>query len=275
MNQKIQKYHDKVNIFRCPICHGPFSASGNTLTCSLRHSFDIARKGYVNFLSGPRNLDGYSQDSFVSRNTVMENGMYEHILEKINELIVEFQPESIIDIGTGNGYFLNNLITDGKTTAAGLDFSKDAVNIAARGINDRVYMVADINDIPVKDGSFDMILNLYTPSNYPEFRRILKSDGIIIKAVPTEEHMKELRSLIRGSLKNGEYSNVNVIKLFEENTSLIMTDTVSKTFETDAETAGHIIKMSPMMFNRNGSEINLNELTSITVSAEILVGRIK
>ena len=60
------------------------------------------------------------------------------------------------------------------------DLSKDAINVAARGMNNICFFVSDIQSIPLKDNSIDCMLNIYTPANYPEFKRVLKKDGYFI-----------------------------------------------------------------------------------------------
>lgn len=44
--------------------------------------------------------------------------------------------------------------------------------------------MADLNNIPLKDESIDIILNILSPSNESEMSRLLKKDGIIIKVTP-------------------------------------------------------------------------------------------
>jgi hypothetical protein len=41
-------------LLRCPICRLDLAAKAGALACRNRHSFDLAREGYVNLLSGKR-----------------------------------------------------------------------------------------------------------------------------------------------------------------------------------------------------------------------------
>ena len=36
----------------CPVCHGQLTAIDRALHCPAGHSFDLARQGYVNLISG-------------------------------------------------------------------------------------------------------------------------------------------------------------------------------------------------------------------------------
>ncbi len=50
------------------------------------------------------------------------------------------------------------------------DIASDAVKVAARSDAPVKWMVADITNIPVKDGAADVVLDVFTPANYGEFR---------------------------------------------------------------------------------------------------------
>jgi 23S rRNA (guanine745-N1)-methyltransferase len=41
-------------LLRCPICRLDLAAAAGALACRNRHSFDIAREGYVNLLARGR-----------------------------------------------------------------------------------------------------------------------------------------------------------------------------------------------------------------------------
>ena len=43
-----------VPLLRCPLCGGAFSRQAGSLVCPNRHTYDIARQGYVNFVPGKR-----------------------------------------------------------------------------------------------------------------------------------------------------------------------------------------------------------------------------
>ena len=47
--------------------------------------------------------------------------------------------------------------------------------------------------MPFKNESADCIINIFAPSAYEDFYRVLKSDGILIKAVPLENHLWDLK----------------------------------------------------------------------------------
>jgi SAM-dependent methyltransferase len=48
--------------------------------------------------------------------------------------------------------------------------------------------------LPLRDASADVVLDVFAPRNPPEFARILRPGGVIVVAVPTAEHLHELRA---------------------------------------------------------------------------------
>ena len=50
-----QKFIDNSSLFKCPICGKNMGVSENkSMVCLDNHSFDLAKKGYVNLLAGSR-----------------------------------------------------------------------------------------------------------------------------------------------------------------------------------------------------------------------------
>ena len=63
------------------------------------------------------------------------------------------------------------------------DISKDFVQITAKSepnwaVN---WFVGDLARLPIKDASMDVLLDIFSPANYGEFRRVLSKDGVLIK----------------------------------------------------------------------------------------------
>ena len=72
----------------------------------------------------------------------------------------------------------------------GLDNSKDAIELAVKEDKLNPYMVANLANLPFKDGSVSCILNILTPANYEEFFRVLGDDGYLIKIIPNAKLLK-------------------------------------------------------------------------------------
>ena len=53
----------------------------------------------------------------------------------------------------------------------GLDLNRDAVALAARSAEQGAWFVADLKRLPVENAAADVVLNVFSPADYGEFRR--------------------------------------------------------------------------------------------------------
>lgn len=175
-------------------------------------------------------------------------------------------------------------ITDGWTTdpfvlteadgqVLAFDIASDAVKVAARSDAPVKWMVADITNIPVKDGAADVVLDVFTPANYGEFARILAEDGVVIKVVPGANHMAQLRAAAAKQLRSEAYSNEDVLDYFLERFDLLERFTVSRTVPVDRERLADLVNMTPVLFDVDKGLLDLSAVTEITVEGEIVAGR--
>ncbi len=87
--------------------------------------------------------------------------------------------------------------------AVGFDLSKEGVYAATAQPVEAFWCVADLTNLPFEDQTFTTILNIFSPSHYKEFQRVLTDDGEVLKIVPQQDYLKELRKrFIQTSLRN-------------------------------------------------------------------------
>ncbi|MFI7701915.1 putative RNA methyltransferase [Nonomuraea sp. NPDC049480] len=100
----------------------------------------------------------------------------------------------IVDAGAGTGHYLAtvlNAVSDGIGMA--FDVSKHAVRRAARVHPRAGAFVADVwRPLPIKDGVADVVIDVFAPRNGPEFRRILRPDGVVVVVTPARKHLSPL-----------------------------------------------------------------------------------
>ena len=75
-------------LLRCPICRFGLDAQAGALACPNRHSFDLAREGYVNLLPGSRRRPadgGDHRDQLRHRRTFLDAGHFDFITAAIAE----------------------------------------------------------------------------------------------------------------------------------------------------------------------------------------------
>jgi 23S rRNA (guanine745-N1)-methyltransferase len=135
--------------------------------------------------------------------------------------------------------------------------------------------VSDISKLPVSEESLDYVLDIFTSANYQEFQRVLKDGGYLIKVIPGEGHVKELREAAREQLYHKEYKERRGAAVFAEQFELVMQKTVSKTFVVDGKIRDIFIGMTPLLFAVDKSKIDWEQVKTITVEGELLIGRKK
>ena len=277
LKPKLQRFAS-ATAFACPICQENLTLVESSLKCSNRHSFDLAKFGYVNLAPQIKQSANYDKENFQNRQQILEAGFYQAILEGVSDLL-EANPsaKTVLDIGCGEGFYSRKLQeSHSDKTFYAFDISKDSVQIAAKSepnwaVN---WFVGDLARLPIKDASMDILLDIFSPANYGEFSRVLSKDGILIKVIPTENHLKEIRQKVQNQLTNKDYSNQDIKNHFQNNFTILSSKTASLTKPITAEQLQSLLSMTPLLFHIDQSKIDWSQLTEITIEAEILVGKV-
>jgi 23S rRNA (guanine745-N1)-methyltransferase len=101
----------------------------------------------------------------------------------------------IMEAGAGTGYYIASVLDVlPKSLGLAIDLSKYAVRRAAKAHVRLNAAVADIwEGLPLKDHSIDLALNVFAPRPAHELFRTLRRNGKLIIAIPTYQHLAELR----------------------------------------------------------------------------------
>ena len=276
LKPKLQRFAS-ATAFACPICQENLTLVETSLKCDNRHSFDLAKFGYVNLAPQIKQSANYDKENFQNRQQILEAGFYQAILEGISDLLATKPPaKTVLDIGCGEGFYSRKLQeSHSDKTFYAFDISKDSVQIAAKSepnwaVN---WFVGDLARLPIKDASMDILLDIFSPANYGEFRRVLSKDGILIKVIPTENHLKEIRQMVQDQLTKKDYSNQDIKEHFQEHFSIQSSQIASLTKPISAEQRQALLAMTPLLFHVDQTKIDWSQLTEITIEAEILVGK--
>ena len=276
LKPKLQRFAS-ASAFACPICQENLTLVESSLKCENRHSFDLAKFGYVNLAPQIKQSANYDKENFQNRQQILEAGFYQAILETISDILA-MNPSSktVLDIGCGEGFYSRKLQeSHSDKTFYAFDISRDSVQIAAKSETNWAvnWFVGDLARLPIKDASMDMLLDIFSPANYGEFQRVLSKDGILIKVIPTENHLKEIRQIVQDHLTNKDYSNLDIKEHFQEHFSIQASQIASLTKSITAEQRQALLSMTPLLFNIDQTKIDWSKLTEITIEAEILVGK--
>ncbi|NBH09508.1 putative RNA methyltransferase, partial [Amycolatopsis sp. SID8362] len=121
-----------VEALRCSVCGDPIGLADRTLRCGNRHSFDLARQGYVNLLHA-RIPSGTADtaDMVAARADFLASGAYRGLADELARVCAEAD-DLVIDAGAGTGYYLARVLDASGAAGLALDVSAVALRRAAR-----------------------------------------------------------------------------------------------------------------------------------------------
>lgn len=194
-------------MYICPVCKKKLKKLDNVLHCQNGHSFDIARKGYVNLLTtnkrNPKN-SGDNAEMVKSRTNFLNKNYYLPLAERIAQTAkqnLNGKTPMVIDSGCGEGFYTcvyAKALPDAKIF--GIDISKSAVShcmtrVHISGLQNCEFAVASSFELPFIKESADMIISTFAPVSNDEYARVLKKGGKLIVVSPSAKHLFELKSV--------------------------------------------------------------------------------
>lgn len=242
---------DRLGCLSCPVCGASLLRTGDDFTCDKRHRINVNRKGCLNVLSNQ--VDScYDADLFSARRRVFDTGCYDGIVQAIEHLLPD-GVHRILDAGCGDGWYLNALLTRHENwQGAGVDISRDAILQATNLPCTALWCVGDLRRLPFRDGSFTAVLDVLTPANYEEFRRVLKPDGLLIKVYPGSGYLKELRA----ARNMPPYEEGQVDAYLREKAAIVAEKRVTVTHAVSDELWRDFVWMTPLMQDLSAEEKN-------------------
>ncbi|RFB12098.1 methyltransferase domain-containing protein [Bacillus sp. HNG] len=277
----VNKY---VHVFSCPICKSPMEVTHlKSIVCLNNHTFDFAKQGYVNMTTRSSN-SLYDKELFKARQKViMESNLFAPLHKKISEIIIEnidaLKDEiMILDAGCGEGSHFQRILDECENlriTGIGLDISKEGIRIAARNYKESIWLVGDLANSPLANQSCYFILNILSPANYKDFKRILFPNGLVLKVVPRSNYLKELRAALFDHSDRKFYKNDETVSLFNRHFYLLDILKLSYTKEITQTELIHLVQMSPLTWNTSKSDMSriINQgISEVTVDLDILIG---
>ncbi|MBA2872234.1 23S rRNA (guanine745-N1)-methyltransferase [Anoxybacillus calidus] len=273
-----------VAAFRCPICKSSMRVVDfKSLICSKNHTFDFSKQGYVNLMTHPSNSH-YKKELFEARHKIiMESNLYTSMHETITKVIKEYmdvslKPFMVVDLGCGEGSHLQRILDEcmiPAMTVVGLDISKEGIAMAAKRYDNQIWLVGDLAKSPLADQSFHVVLNILSPSNYKEFKRILVEDGLVIKVVPRPNYLKELREVLFDNDEKKVYKNDQIVSLFKKHLHLLDVFHLCYTKNLNKAELTNLVQMTPLAWSADKARIDAfinRDSAEITVDLDILVG---
>ena len=260
----------------CPVCGEQLNLSGKQYLCPNRHSFDVARQGYVNLLTVQQKHSlnpGDTREQVLSRREFLEAGFYAPIAET---LIAEAKAlgitGQILDVGCGEGYYSARLADALEAPLTGLDISKEAVRCAAAKYKGKQWLCATAAHIPVESGSVSLLTSLFALTLPQEFARVLKEAGFYFQVLAAEDHLLGLKGIIYDQLNFKEKNTVPELPGFE----LVKSVAIRFSFTVEGQQIQNLFSMTPHVFRigKEGAErLRNTEILTDTASCVLNIYR--
>ncbi len=241
-----------MEIYKCPVCDGSLCLIGKTYKCSRNHSYDIAKKGYVNLLLANQGNhfieEGDKKESVESRTRFLNSGAYSFLRDELISIIKGVNPKTFCDLACGEGYYTTGIHKEINAESYGVDISKAAINCAsirknAERLDNLYFSIGNLDYLPFMNESFDCMLNCFAPINEKEFFRIAKKGAIYIRVLPGKNHLLEMKEIL--------YENVRLNEPKEEaleGFELIGKKTVSNKAKLTNQQVKDLFEMTPYAF---------------------------
>lgn len=257
-------------VLLCPICGSVLQRQEKSWQCQNRHSFDIARQGYVNLLpvQQKRSLQpGDTREQVLSRREFLDGGFYAPIVKALCEL-AEGCSGPVLDAGCGEGYYSTRLAEALGAELIGLDISKEAVRCAAARYKNALWLCASAAHLPVEDHSIGLLTSLFAITLPEEFHRVLRPGGGFIQVLAAEDHLLGLKSIIYPELLHKEKNTVPELPGFTLKKSL----PVRFTFTVEGAHVQNLLSMTPHVYriSKEGAD-RLRQTATLTDTASCVL----
>ncbi len=252
-------FKNNINIYKCPLCSESLSLANDSLKCLNNHTFNINKKGVINFTT-PMSDKLYNEELFKSRRNVLKSNIFTKIKDTLLDLIDD-NNLFVLDVGCGEGSYLNYLKDKASNYYVGLDLSKPALNLASDYLNSN-FLLADLANIPIHNNSVDVILNILSPANYEEFNRILKSCGYLIKVIVNNDYLIELR-------EDSKDNDSNVLNVLMKHMIVVDEFDIKYSALVSEEIISDLNKMTPINFHSDKIKL----IDEITIDFKIIIAK--
>jgi len=268
-----------IHLLTCPVCHTALAKTDQTLKCANRHSFDIAREGYVNLLR--KKLPGDSRAMLQARRDFLERAHYRPLSDTLNELVAShlnaaYAPINILDAGCGEGYYLGRLqqyLTNRQPSiqccCIGADISKDAIRMAAKRYREVLFVVANLKErLVFADAAFQALLNIFAPRNAQEYARVLAPDGLLVVVIPGPAHLLQLRTALH-LLSIEQDKQQHIVEQFADQFELIATVPLAYEIHLSGAEIALAVMMTPNYWHLSEeTRRSMAEMTEIRTQVE-------
>ena len=258
----------------CPICRRLLTKNEHSWCCPARHSFDIARQGYVNLLTVQQKHSlnpGDTRDQVLARRSFLEGGYYAPIADMLCDLARKHNCIGpILDVGCGEGYYSARLAAALDAPLIGLDISKEAVRCAAGRYKDALWLCATAAQLPVAAHSIGLVTSLFSLTAAEAFHTVLKPEGAFIQVLAQPDHLLGLKSVIYPELFRKPKETTPEIPGF----SLAESVPLRFSFTVEGEQIENLLSMTPHFWRISAEGAKRLKETEVLTDTASCVGNV-
>lgn len=259
-------------MFICPVCGEKLLIGQKTASCSVGHSFDMAKEGYVNLLLGSKSGEHMGDDKAASRSRrdFLNKGYYAPLRDALLDIFAS-KVGNVLDICCGEGYYTSALGENKNLRVYGFDISKEMIRLAAKR-GGAAYFVANMTSIPLKNGAADYCIHLFAPFCEGEFTRVLKEGGSFYTVIPGSGHLFGLKEALYDNpyLNDEKLPATQIFKLKEK------INVKSKIILASNEDIEAVFRMTPYFFRTSEKDKQkLKALDSLETDIEFIIAEYK
>ena len=184
-----------------------------------------------------------------ARSQFLDSGHYQPVVQQLISTIAELTRDialpAIFDAGCGEGYYTSEVQKALEASkVAGLDIAKPAVLACCKRNKQIDWMVGSVNDLPLMDHQFDIVISIFSRCDWREFTRILKPDGHVLVLAPGEQHLLELRQAIYDQVR--PYPVDKQVQQLPDSLTLVNSQSIMAQMNLpDSDTIMNLLAMTP------------------------------
>lgn len=261
--------------FICPVCREALCDEEKIYRCVNGHCFDKSKFGYVNLLQSQKSSakrHGDDRMMIRARRDFLDKGYYGFLRDSIAEICCQILADGdcAVDAGCGECWYSSGikqkLSETGKSVCFfGVDISKDALEFASKRKSGIPTAVASVFELPFADESADLLLNIFSPEADGEYLRVLKKGGIMLRVIPLEKHLFELKAAIYDKPYLNDVPSTDV-----EGFEFIKSEKICGTLDIYSnEDLQNLFKMTPYYYKTGkDDQAKLEKIKALCINAE-------
>lgn len=263
-----------MNLLMCPVCREKLSLTEKTWHCVNRHSYDLAKQGYVNLHVVQHKHSknpGDTPESVQARRAFLSAGHYAPLQQAVVKKIAELRIENLLDIGCGEGYYTNAMQAQ-VLQCVGVDIAKNAVQVAAKLNKDITWIVGTGATLPVLDASIDLCTSLFSPIPKQEILRVLKDNGHLMVVTPAQNHLYAMREALFEEVK--QHDSAKFVEQLKDAFDLVEDIVIDAPMQLNQTDLKNLIAMTPYAYKAKPERrqtLEVNEHFNLAAQFQIYV----